>query len=145
MINNTLTMWNCLREVANLCIDVARYSFVYLCRFKTSWNPIGKEIELGFAGVEFVANKNSCLWGMSYHHLSSSSCCNCWGQPSCSGFHIRGSNGMGWTPICKCGELLVVWVARTSRNNGRQIWGCLNDKVRLMCLKTKFICHLPFV
>jgi len=132
-------------EVANSCIDVTRYSFVCPCRFKTYWNPIGEEIELGFAGVEYVANKNifctihlvslnSCLWGMSHHHSSSSSCWNSWGQLSCTGSHIRGSKDMGLTPICK--------VARTSRNNGRQFWDCPKYKVRLMCLK-KFIVIWP--
>jgi len=68
------------------------------------------------------------LRGMSRHYSSSSSCCNSWGQPSCGGSHIRGSKGMGLIPICKCGEVAVLRVARTLKNNGRQFWGCSKFK-----------------
>jgi len=72
--------------------------------------------------------QNLRLRGMSRHHSSSSSCCNCWGQPSCGGSHIRGSKGMGFFLICKCGEVTVLRVAKTSKNNGRQFWGCSKFK-----------------
>ncbi|XP_027915999.1 uncharacterized protein LOC114175440 [Vigna unguiculata] len=65
---------------------------------------------------------------MSHHHSSSSSCCNSWGQPSYGGSYIRGSKGMGLIPICKCGEVAMLRVARTLKNNGRQFWGCSKFK-----------------
>ena len=97
---------------------------------KVSEIQLGKK--LGFAGnlwptrnvcTIHLVTLNSCLWGMSRHHSSSSSCCNSWGQPSCGGSHIRGSKDLGLIPICKYGEVVVIQVARTSKNNGRQFWG----------------------
>ena len=35
---------------------------------------------------------------------------------------------MSIIPICKCGEVAVVRVARTSKKNGRQFWGCSKYK-----------------
>jgi len=74
------------------------------------------------------AIRNWRLRGMSHHHSSSSSCCNSWVQQSYGGSHIRGSKGMGLIPICKCGEVAVLRVARTLKNNGRQFWGCSKFK-----------------
>jgi len=69
---------------------------------KVSEIELGKK--LGFQGKLWPTRNlctiqlvilNSCLWGMSCHYSSSSSCCNSWGQSSCGASHICGSKGMG--------------------------------------------------
>ena len=126
------TVWSTCQIFA---VTLALFIFMVVVGLKVNEIQLGKK--LGFAGnlgparnvctIRLVILK-SCLWGMSRHHSCSFSCCNSWGQPSCSGSHICGSKGMSIIPICKCGEVAVVRVARTSKKNGRQFWGCSKYK-----------------
>ncbi|BAT78415.1 hypothetical protein VIGAN_02108900 [Vigna angularis var. angularis] len=59
---------------------------------------------------------------------SSFSCCNSLGHRSYHCSHGGGSMGLGIIPICNCGEMTVVKMARTSKNAGIYFWGCRNYK-----------------
>ncbi|KAG2390337.1 uncharacterized protein HKW66_Vig0222570 [Vigna angularis] len=63
---------------------------------------------------------------------SSQSCSSC-SKATCKGFsqslHGAVSRGVGITPICYCGDIVVMKVARTSRNAVRKFWGCRHYKV----------------
>ncbi|QCD97229.1 hypothetical protein DEO72_LG6g1939 [Vigna unguiculata] len=39
-----------------------------------------------------------------------------------------GWKGLGVTPICQCGDVVVIRTARTTRNAGKKFWGCPNFK-----------------
>ncbi|XP_047154346.1 uncharacterized protein LOC124825706 [Vigna umbellata] len=62
---------------------------------------------------------------------SSQSCSSC-SKATCKGFsqssHGAVSMGVGITSICHCGDIVVMKVAKTSRNAGRKFWGCRHYK-----------------
>ena len=59
---------------------------------------------------------------------ASSSSCNSWVHRTCNSCH-GGSRVSGSPPICDCGDIAVVRTARTTKNLGKQFWGCANFKV----------------
>ncbi|QCE10502.1 hypothetical protein DEO72_LG10g1732 [Vigna unguiculata] len=66
---------------------------------------------------------------MSRGHSSSSCSYNSWGMqnPRLSN-HGGGVLSHGGAPICNCGEVAVLRTARTTKNGGKQFWGCPNYK-----------------
>jgi len=49
--------------------------------------------------------------------------CNCWRQPCCiTSCTVGGSTRNGLTPICSCGEMAALRMARTPKNIGRRFW-----------------------
>jgi len=57
------------------------------------------------------------------------------GVSSCGG----GWKGLGVTPICQCGKVVVMRIAKTSRNVGNKFWGCPNIKVILLSFFCNFL------
>ncbi|QCE04335.1 hypothetical protein DEO72_LG8g2371 [Vigna unguiculata] len=56
--------------------------------------------------------------------------CSSWGSQKQSVSSIGGSyRVLGDSPLCFCGEIVVLRVAITVRNAGKQFWGCSNYKV----------------
>ncbi|XP_022640842.1 uncharacterized protein LOC111242344 [Vigna radiata var. radiata] len=64
---------------------------------------------------------------MSAFHSSSSSW-NTLGRRTSHHSPWGGSIGPGVIPICNCGEMVVVKMARTPKNARRYFWGCRNYK-----------------
>ncbi|XP_017407845.1 uncharacterized protein LOC108320814 [Vigna angularis] len=53
-----------------------------------------------------------------------SSCSRSWGKGSSRWSHGCGVRGGGIIPTCYCGDVAVTKVARTTKNAGRNFWGC---------------------
>ncbi|QCD90477.1 hypothetical protein DEO72_LG4g1433 [Vigna unguiculata] len=58
---------------------------------------------------------------------ASSSSCNSWVHRTCNSCH-GGSRVSGSPPIYDCIDIAVVRTARTTKNLGKQFWGCANFK-----------------
>jgi len=56
-----------------------------------------------------------------------------------------GWKGLGVTPICQCGDVVVIRTARTTRNAGKKFWGCPNFKVSCVSVTTDFFFKLLIV
>ncbi|QCD98368.1 hypothetical protein DEO72_LG11g3254 [Vigna unguiculata] len=55
--------------------------------------------------------------------------CSSWGSQQQSVSSPGGWNrGLGERPMCYCGEVAVLRVAKTIRNAGKEFWGCPNFK-----------------
>jgi len=59
---------------------------------------------------------------------ASSSSCNSWVHHTCNSCH-GGSRVSGSPLIYDCRDIAVVRTARTTKNLGKQFWGCANFKV----------------
>ena len=59
---------------------------------------------------------------------ASSCSCNSWVHRTCNSCH-GGSRVLVSPPICDCGGIAVVRTTRTTKNLGKQFWGCANFKV----------------
>jgi len=77
---------------------------------------------IGVAAIFFFLQ--SRYIGMLRSQSSSfTSGCNRWRQPCCiTSYTIGGSTRNELTPICSCGEMAALRVARTLKNIGRKFW-----------------------
>ena len=88
------------------------------------WQLVQWSGSLFAAGVKWLANREM---SRGFSHPWSSCSCGSHNHNVSSPATVSGS--VGGTPLCHCGKIAVLRVARTVKNGGKQFWGCPHCKV----------------